>query len=59
MIIKVAPYALFYLGSNVGVSNISSATQVATCIVSSITENSNTTTTTTTTIAATTTTTTT
>lgn len=59
MIIKVAPYALFYLGSNVGVSNITSATQVATCVVTSITENSNITTTTTTTIAPTTTTTTT
>jgi hypothetical protein len=59
MIVKTPPYALFYLGSNVGVSNITSATQVATCVVSSITENSNITTTTTTTIAATTTTTTT
>ena len=59
MIVKAPPYALFYLGSNVGVSNITSATQVATCVVTSITENSNITTTTTTTIAATTTTTTT
>jgi hypothetical protein len=59
MIVKAPPYALFYLGSNVGISNITSATQVATCVVSSITENSNITTTTTTTIAATTTTTTT
>jgi len=49
MIVKSPPYALFYLGSNVGASNITSATQVATCIVSSITENSNITTTTTTT----------
>jgi hypothetical protein len=53
MIVKAPPYALFYLGSNVGVSNITSATQVASCVVSSIIENSNTTTTTTTTIAAT------
>lgn len=59
MIVKAPPYALFYLGSNVGVSNITSATQVATCVTSSITENSNITTTTTTTIAPTTTTTTT
>jgi hypothetical protein len=59
MIVKAPPYALFYLGSNVGVSNITSATQVASCIVSSITENSNITTTTTTTVAPTTTTTTT
>jgi hypothetical protein len=59
MIVKSLPYALFYLGSNVGVSNITSATQVASCIVSSITENSNITTTTTTTVAPTTTTTTT
>jgi hypothetical protein len=59
MIVKAPPYALFYLGTNVGVSNITSATQVAACVVSSITENSNITTTTTTTIAATTTTTTT
>jgi hypothetical protein len=59
MIINVAPYALFYLGSNVGISNITSATQVATCVVSSIIENTSTTTTTTTTIAPTTTTTTT
>lgn len=59
MMIKAVPYALFYLGTNVGVSNITSATQVATCVTSSITENSNISTTTTTTIAPTTTTTTT
>jgi hypothetical protein len=46
MIVKSPPYALFYLGSNVGISNITSATQVATCVVSSITGNSNITTTT-------------
>jgi hypothetical protein len=59
IIIKASPYVLFYLGSNVGISNITSATQVATCIVSSITDNSNTTTTTSSTSSTTTTTTTT
>lgn len=58
MIIKAVPYVLFDLGINIGISNITSATQVATCVVSSITENGNITTTTTT-IAPTTTTTTT
>ena len=56
IIIKAAPYSLFYLGSNVGISNITSATQIATCVLTSITEN---TTTTTTTVSPTTTTTTT
>jgi hypothetical protein len=57
IIIKIIPYALFDLGVNVNVSSIDSATQVATCVVSSITEDV--TTTTTTTVAPTTTTTTT
>lgn len=48
-IIKIAPYVLFYVGYSLNLSSIGSATQVATCVVSSITDNSNITTTTTTT----------
>lgn len=48
IIIKISPYALFDLGVNIGISSISSATQVATCVVSSIIEDAITTTTTTT-----------
>jgi hypothetical protein len=48
IIIKILPYALFDLGVNIGISSIGSATQVATCVVSSITEDPTTTTTTTT-----------
>lgn len=48
IIIKILPYALFDLGVNIGISSIGSATQVATCVVSSITEDATTTTTTTT-----------
>jgi hypothetical protein len=45
-IIKVVPYTLFDLGLNIGISSIGSATQVASCVVSSITEITTTTTTT-------------
>lgn len=44
-VIKILPYALFDLGVNIGISSIASATQVASCVVSSITDNTTTTTT--------------
>jgi len=45
VVIKIAPYVLFDLGVNIGISSISSATQVASCVVSSITDTTTTTTT--------------
>jgi len=44
-IIKILPYVLFDLGVNIGISSIGSATQVASCVVSSITDITTTTTT--------------
>lgn len=44
-VIKILPYVLFDLGVNIGISSIASATQVASCVVSSITDNTTTTTT--------------
>jgi len=58
-IIKVSPYTLFNLGINIGISSIGSATQVASCVVSSITDDNITTTTTSSSSSSTTTTTTT
>jgi len=48
VVIRIIPYVLFNLGTNIGTSSIGSATQVASCIVSSITDAQITTTTTTT-----------
>lgn len=48
VVIRIIPYVLFDLGINIGTSFISSATQVASCVVSSITDAQITTTTTTT-----------
>jgi hypothetical protein len=45
VVIKIAPYVLFDLGVNIGISSIASATQVASCVVSSITDTTTTTTT--------------
>jgi len=49
VIIKAFPYVLLYLGYSINLTSISSATQIGSCIVSSITGNSNVPTTTTTT----------
>jgi hypothetical protein len=47
VVIKIYPYVLLNLGTNINVIPVSSATQVASCVVSSITDNTTTTTTTT------------
>jgi hypothetical protein len=43
-IIKIYPYVLLNLGININISSIDSATQVGSCVVSSITDNTTTTT---------------
>jgi hypothetical protein len=45
VVIKISPYVLFDLGTTVNIIPVSSATQVASCVVSSITDNTTTTTT--------------
>ena len=44
-VIKISPYVLLDLGVNINILPVSSATQVASCVVSSITDNTTTTTT--------------
>jgi hypothetical protein len=44
-VIKIVPYVLFDLGVNIDILPVSSATQVASCVVSSITDDTTTTTT--------------